>query len=146
MVESVRRPRKSILSRPTRSHVGPSHCVTMSSLPLVLQSGTMFSSGCVAIDDAGRVHAGVAGVILQRSGGVDDLLHHGIRFVLRLEVRLLLERRVERDVQLFGTRFASRCPSAGGSPITRATSLIAALAFRRPNVMICATWPYFWRT
>ena len=27
---SVRRPRKSILSRPTFSHVGPSHCVTIS--------------------------------------------------------------------------------------------------------------------
>ncbi len=32
IVESVRSPRKSILSRPIFSHVGPSHCVTTSSV------------------------------------------------------------------------------------------------------------------
>ncbi len=47
---SVRRPRKSILSSPTFSHVGPSHCVTtsFSPAPLCLYSGTISCSGRVA--------------------------------------------------------------------------------------------------
>jgi hypothetical protein len=45
-----------------------------------------------------------------------------------------------------GIRFARFWPSAGVKPITRATSFTAAFAFRRPKVMICATWPYFLRT
>ena len=48
----------------------------------------------------------------------------------------------------FGIILAMRSPSRTLSPITRATSRTTLRAFRRPNVMICATRrsPYFCRT
>ena len=101
MTLSVRSPRKSIFSSPIRSHVGPSHCVTTSSNRRLVQRHDLVQR-TRRHDHPRRVHRRVPRLALQHTRRVDQPRHHRVLVVPLLQIRLLLQRLIERDVQLLG--------------------------------------------
>ena len=116
---SVRRPRKSILSRPTFSRSPMTHCVvTTASSPLAAGVVALADDALqrhvigertVGDDDAGGVRAGIAVGAFQLAGDVDQLAHVGSASYCLLQIGALLEGFVEGDAE----RLAGSSWSAG---------------------------------
>ena len=60
------------------------------------------------------VHAGVAGEALERARQIDELAHLILVLVEALELRLLLERAIERDAELEGNELGDAVDVAVG--------------------------------
>ena len=107
MIVSVRRPRKSIFSSPTRSTVGPSNCVIMGILARRFVQRQKVGERLVGHDDPGCVYADVAGDALEPATDIDHTPYRGVLVVLLLEFRFLLEGLVKRHFSSAGTSCVS---------------------------------------
>ena len=108
----------------------------------------MPSSGWSAMIDAGRVHAGVAAAGLRAACAMSMIcLTCGSVSYSSRQLRDALDAPCRASMPgTPGMSLVSLSTAASGTPSTRPTSLHAAFAASVPNVMICATWPYFLRT
>ena len=98
----LRRPRKSIFSRPSASTSPPVNCVTSSWSAPFCCSGTMFDQRLGADHDAGRVDRVGARQAFERTRQIEDLLGDRVRVHLAAELGARLEALVERLPRAFG--------------------------------------------
>ena len=145
-VVSVRRPRKSIFSRPTFSAIGPFELGQDVVVRCPCRAGRSVER-LVGDDHAGRVQPALRQRPSSCLRDVDDAARSGrCSSYSSASLRDLLHRLVERHAGHAGDELGDLSVSASGTPSTRPTSLQAALAASVPKVMICATWPYLLRT
>jgi hypothetical protein len=146
MIVSVFRPRKSIFSRPSFSTGSLAYWVVRS--PSCIVTGMMSVRGRSAMIMPARVLAGVAHHAFDDAAGLDDAGGLGVDADLLAKPLELLERVLERDVDVVGDSLARRLVSTNGRSRMRARSRTTILAPNVPKVMMLATRssPYFLRT
>ncbi len=146
MIESVRRPRKSTLRRPSFGQTSPSYCVVTTSDFAPLASGVYMTTGSLVI----KVPAACTPVLRLRPSSLSESSSRRLTCgsLASSSISGLCMASCRYTFGPMGIFLASSLICISGMSRTRPTSRMTALAPSELKVMICAThsFPYFSRT